>query len=50
MAIAAIKVSDRAAVLIIADELGDTLLGTKRIEELARAAGEALTRVVRLRK
>lgn len=46
VAISAVRVKGRAAVLIIADELGDTLLATQRIEELARAAGDALARVV----
>jgi hypothetical protein len=50
VALAPIKVSDRPSVLILADELGDTLLATKRMEEIARAAGETLTRIVRTRK
>jgi hypothetical protein len=47
VAILAIRVGDRPAVLLVADELGDTLLATKRMEELARAAGEALLRILR---
>jgi len=50
VAIAAIRVGDRAAVLIVADELGDTLLATKRLDELARAAGDALLRILRTKK
>jgi hypothetical protein len=34
-------------VLLVADELGDTLLATKRMDELGRAAGEALLRILR---
>jgi hypothetical protein len=47
VAIAALRVADRPAVLIVADELGDTMLATKRLEELARAGGDALLRILR---
>jgi hypothetical protein len=47
VAIVALRVADRAAMLLVADELGDTLLATKRLEDLAHAAGEALLRIVR---
>ncbi len=47
VAILAVRIGDRPAVLLVADELGDTMLATKRMEELARAAGEALLRIVR---
>jgi hypothetical protein len=47
VAILAVRVGDRPAVLLVADELGDTLLATKRMDELARAAGEALLRILR---
>jgi Type II secretion system (T2SS), protein E, N-terminal domain len=47
VAIAAVRVQGRPIVLIVADELGDTRLGTQRIEELARAGGDALARVVK---
>jgi hypothetical protein len=50
VAMAAVRVGDRPAVLIVADELGDTMLATKRIDELARAAGDALLRVLRSRR
>jgi hypothetical protein len=50
VAMAAVRVGDRPAVLIVADELGDTLLATKRIDELARAAGDALLRILRSKK
>jgi Type II secretion system (T2SS), protein E, N-terminal domain len=47
VAITPVKVGARAALLIYADELGDPALSTKRMEELARAAGEALARILR---
>jgi hypothetical protein len=47
VAIVALRVADRPAMLLVADELGDTLLATKRLDELAHAAGEALLRIVR---
>jgi hypothetical protein len=50
VAIAAIRVGDRPAVLVVADELGDTLLATKRLDELARAAGDALFRILRSKR
>jgi len=45
-----IRVSGKTAVVIVADELGDTMIGTRRLEELARAAGEAFARIVRTRR
>ena len=45
-----IRVSGKTAAVVVADELGDTMIGTKRLEEIARAAGEALLRVVRAAK
>ena len=50
VAIAAVRVGDRPAVLVVADELGDTLLATKRLDELCRAAGDALLRILRSKK
>lgn len=50
VAVVPIRVSGKAAVLIVADELGDTMLATRRLEELARAAGEAFARIVRMRR
>ncbi|MBX3209144.1 MAG: hypothetical protein KF764_29190 [Labilithrix sp.] len=45
-----IRVSGKTAVVIVADELADTMIGTRRLEELARAAGEAFGRIVRTRR
>jgi hypothetical protein len=43
-------VSGKTAAIILADELGDTMLGTRRLDELARAAGDAFGRIVRTRR
>jgi len=37
-------------VVLVADELGDTMIATRRLEELAHAAGEAFARIVRMRR
>jgi hypothetical protein len=50
VAMAAVRVAERPAVIIVADEMGDTALATKRIDELAHAAGEALLRILRAKK
>lgn len=50
VAIVPIRVSGKPAVVVVADELGDTMLATRRLEELARAAGDAFMRIVRLRR
>ncbi|MBX3189830.1 MAG: hypothetical protein KF819_22585 [Labilithrix sp.] len=50
VAVVPIRVSGKTAVIIVADELGDTMLGTRRLEELARAAGDAFARIVRMRR
>ncbi len=46
VAAVAVRAHGRAAMLLIADDLGDTLHGTRRMDELARAAGEALSRLL----
>lgn len=45
-----IRVSGKTAVIILADELGDTMMSTRRLEELAKAAGDAFGRIVRARQ
>jgi uncharacterized protein YigA (DUF484 family) len=47
VAIMPVRVQGRPVVLVLADDLGDTSLGTQRIEELARGAGDALARLVK---
>jgi len=50
VAVVPIRVSGKTAVVMLADELGDTMLASRRLEELARAAGEAFARIVRMRR
>lgn len=50
VAVVPIRVSGKTAVIIVADELGDTMSGTRRLEELAKAAGQAFARIVRTRR
>lgn len=50
VAVVPIRVSGKAAVVLVADELGDTMLATRRLEELSRAAGDAFARIVRMRR
>lgn len=47
VAIDSVRVDMRPVLVLIADELGDTALGTKRLDQLAKAAGAALGRVIR---
>jgi hypothetical protein len=47
VAITSVRVSGHAVVLMLADELVDTMIGTYRMEEIARAAGEVLSRILR---
>jgi len=49
VAIATVRVGGKVAAMLVADELRDTLSGTRRMDELARAMGEALTRLVKAR-
>jgi hypothetical protein len=42
-----IRVSGKTAVIILADDLVDTMTATRRLEELAKTAGEAFGRIVR---
>ena len=50
VAVVPIRVSGKTAVVLMADELGDTMLATRRLEELSRAAGDAFARIVRMRR
>jgi hypothetical protein len=50
VAVVPIRVSGKTAVVLVADELGDTMIATRRLEELALAAGDAFGRIVRLRR
>jgi hypothetical protein len=44
VAAVAVRVSGRAAMVLLADELDDTMLGTRFLDELARAASDTLSR------
>jgi hypothetical protein len=46
VAVVAVRASGRAVMILLADELDDTLTGTRRMDELARAAGDALSRLL----
>lgn len=49
LAIVPVRVHGHAVLLLLADELGDPALSTRRMSELAHAAGSALARVLRSR-
>jgi hypothetical protein len=42
----AVRVGGRPALVLLADELSDTLLGTRFLDELGRATGDALSRLL----
>ena len=50
VALVSVRVEGKAVALVLADELGDTLFATRRMEELARVAGEAFGRLLRERR
>lgn len=47
VAVCAVKVLDKTAMLVLADELADSALSTKHMDAIATAAGQALTRLLR---
>jgi hypothetical protein len=49
-AVVAVYVEEKAVAVVFADDLGDALVATKRMEDLARTAGEALGRLLRDRR
>ncbi|MDI1479072.1 hypothetical protein [Polyangium sp. y55x31] len=49
VAVVAVRVAGRPAAVLMVDDLGDTLTGTRRMDELARAVGEALARLLSAR-
>jgi hypothetical protein len=50
VALVSVRVEGKAVALVLADEVGDTLVATRRMEELAGAAGLALGRLLRERR
>jgi hypothetical protein len=49
VALASVRVEDRPVALVIADELSDPLMATARMREIAHAAGDALSKLLRER-
>ncbi len=49
VAVSGIVVEGRPTLLLLADELGDSLLATQRLDEIARTAGTSLSNIVRKR-
>jgi len=49
VAAVAVRVAGRPVLIMVADQLGDTLNGTRSMDELARAVGDALTRILSTR-
>jgi hypothetical protein len=47
VAMAAIRVEGKAVALVLADEVGDTMTATKRLEQVTQLAGESLGRLLR---
>lgn len=50
VALAGIHVEGKPVLVVLADELGDVLVVTKRMDDLAAAAGESLARLLRERR
>lgn len=46
VAVYVVRVKNRAALLLVADELDDSLVGTRSMGDIAQAASEALTRIL----
>ena len=46
VAVYVVKLKGRATIVLIADELDDTLIGTRTLGEIARRASETLTRIL----
>ena len=50
VAFVAVRASKKPAILVVCDDLNDTLLGTRHLEVMAKVAGEAIERIVRARR
>jgi hypothetical protein len=46
VAAVSVRVAGRPVMVLLVDELADSMSGTRRMDELARAAGEALARLL----
>jgi hypothetical protein len=49
VAVTGVRVEGRPTIVVLADEVGDTLIATRRLDELARVAGDALAAIIRLK-
>lgn len=49
LAVASVRVGGKVAAMLVCDELRDTLSSTRKMDELARTMGDALTRLVKTR-
>lgn len=49
VALVPVRVQEKAAVIVVADALVDTMIATRHLEELAAAAGDAFARILRER-
>jgi hypothetical protein len=49
LAAVAVRVAGRPVLVMVADELADTMSGTRSMDELARTVGDALTRILAAR-
>lgn len=49
LAVASVRVGGKVAAMLVCDELRDTLSSTRKLDELARTMGDALTRLVKTR-
>jgi hypothetical protein len=50
VALVAVRASKKPVILVVCDDLTDTLLATRHLEVMARVAGEAIERLVRARR
>jgi hypothetical protein len=50
VAMVAVRVEGKPVALVVADDVGDSLHATKRLEEIAQVAGDALGRLLRERR
>ena len=47
VAVTGVRIEARPTIIVLSDEVGDTLIATRRLDELARVAGEALGAIIR---
>ncbi len=47
VAVTGVRIEARPTIVVLSDEVGDTLIATRRLDELARVAGESLGVIIR---